>query len=98
MTERQQFIALLLIITAFAVMGAVAVALPRVGASTAAQPWAPAAYAPPHTIAVPSATARPAVCRTAKAWPGTATPQASCTPWPTNMYIGPTVEGDRWGY
>ena len=86
MSERQEFVALLLIIAAFACMAAVAVALPQVGASTAAQPWAPAPYAPPHTLAVPSATLRPTVMRTAKVWPGTARPAPSCTPWPTSIY------------
>ena len=92
MTDRRRFIILCLIIAAFAVMGAVAVALPQVGASTAAQPWAPAPYAPPHTVAVPSATARPTVVRTAKVWPGTPTPRASCTPWATSIYYMWTPE------
>ena len=98
MTDRRRFAALCLLIALLLLLAAVD-AIPRQAqAGMPAATWPPAPYAPWHTIAAPSATARPTVVRTARAWPGTPVPRASCTPWATSMYIGPTVEGDRWGY
>ena len=98
MSDRRRFAALCLLIALMLLLAAVAIdAIPRQAqASMPAPTWPPAPYAPPHTVAALSETPRATVMRTAKAWPGTAMPRASATQWATSMYIGPTVEGDRW--
>ena len=99
MTDRARFAALCLLI-ALLLLAAVAIdAVPRQAlAGMPAPTWPPAPYAPWHTVLPRTETPRATVVRTARAWPGTAVPRASCTPWATSIYWGPTVEGDRWGY
>ena len=100
MTDRARFAALFLLIALLLLPAAVAIdAVPRQAqASMPAPTWPPAPYAAWRTVAPRTETPRATVQRTAKAWPGTAVPRASCTPWATSIYIGPTVEGDRWDY
>ena len=99
MTDRRRFAALCLLI-ALLLLAAVAIdAVPRQAqAGMPRATWPPAPYAEWRTVAARTETPRATVQRTAKAWPGTATPRASCTPWATSIYHGPTVAGDRWGY
>lgn len=72
--------------------------LPAASGPVPRRVWPPAPYGQCTPPAMASCTPRPTVVRAAKVWPGTATPHATATRWPTNIYIGPTVEGDRWGY
>ena len=97
MTDRRRFAVLWLLITLMLLLAAVAIdAVPRQAQAGMPQAsWPPAGYAEWRTVAPRSETPRATVVRTAKLWPGTLVPRASCTPWATSIYWGPTVEGDR---
>ena len=93
MTDCCRFAALCLLI-ALLLLAAVAIdALPRQAqAGMPAPTWPPAGYAAWHTVAPRTEAPRATVVRTAKAWPGTPAPRASCTPWPTSIYYMWTPE------
>ena len=90
----RSFAVLWLLIAVLLLLAAVAIdAVPRrAQAGMPAPTWPPAAYAPWHTVAARTETPRPTAQRTAKAWPGTVAPRASCTPWPTSIYYMWTPE------
>ena len=93
MTDRARFAVLCLLI-ALLLLAALAIdALPRQAqAGMPAPTWPPAGYAEWRTVAPRTETPRATVVRTAKAWPGTAVPRASCTPWATSIYYMWTPE------
>ena len=94
MTDRRRFAALCLLIALLLLLAAVAIdAVPRQAqAGMPAPTWPPAGYAAWHTVAPRTEAPRATVVRTAKAWPGTATPRASATPWVTSIYYMWTPE------
>ena len=100
MTDRRRFAVLWLLIALMLLLAAMAIdAVPRQAqAGIPAPTWPPAAYADWRTVPPRTETPRATVVRTAKMWPGTPAARASATRWATSIYIGPSVEGDQWGY